>query len=408
MSFKDAVTGKIVAAAISPNIYITDDHKGPNVRAQQSSSRDISFELHPPDSRTTSRRNSASSNGSTSTTISQRGRKRKQIEGKRPVATPAGLSTPPISKPNKFPSSLSMTKLEDDDEQQPPRSRQSSLQSPEHLSRTRSVDSFPALAAAAAPQLYHHHHHKHAYSRLRNTATMSAHVSPKLGPVMGTPLPNLSLSGLQSAPVTAPVSPSDIPFMTGFFPNSRTSSIGLQQDFEKLQMAKPSPGLDLYDFVDPSNMDTNTVAPVIKRLIPTEGPMRGGAEITILGDNFHSGLTCMFGDNAAIPSHCWNSTTMVCTLPPSITPGVVVVGFKKNDQMITVMEGSDIRTSLFTYIDDTERALMELALQVVGLKMTGRLEDARQIAMRIVGANDNSDAGLGTDLASAVSNFTDI
>jgi len=34
---------------------------------------------------------------------------------------------------------------------------------------------------------------------------------------------------------------------------------------------------------------------------------------------------------------------------------------------------------------------MELALQVVGMKMTGKLEDARNIAMRIVGGNENDD-----------------
>src|SRR6185312_10895925 len=33
----------------------------------------------------------------------------------------------------------------------------------------------------------------------------------------------------------------------------------------------------------------------------------------------------------------------------------------------------------------SDRALMELALQVVGMKMTGKLDDARNIAMRIIG-----------------------
>ncbi len=32
---------------------------------------------------------------------------------------------------------------------------------------------------------------------------------------------------------------------------------------------------------------------------------------------------------------------------------------------------------------------MELALQVVGLKMTGKIEDAKDIAMRIVGSSSN-------------------
>src|SRR6266566_923194 len=40
---------------------------------------------------------------------------------------------------------------------------------------------------------------------------------------------------------------------------------------------------------------------------------------------------------------------------------------------------------------------MELALQVVGLKMTGKLEDAKSVAMRIVGpSNDDAPSGSNT------------
>ena len=39
----------------------------------------------------------------------------------------------------------------------------------------------------------------------------------------------------------------------------------------------------------------------------------------------------------------------------------------------------------FNKLVDSDRALMELALQVVGMKMTGQLDDARNIAMRIIG-----------------------
>ena len=42
---------------------------------------------------------------------------------------------------------------------------------------------------------------------------------------------------------------------------------------------------------------------------------------------------------------------------------------------------------------------MELALQVVGLKMTGKIEDAKNVAMRIVGnAGDPSDSQNGMDM----------
>ncbi|KAG1251094.1 hypothetical protein G6F68_012454 [Rhizopus microsporus] len=53
-----------------------------------------------------------------------------------------------------------------------------------------------------------------------------------------------------------------------------------------------------------------------------------------------------------------------------------------------MLEGQDV--VLFTYFDESDRALMELALQVVGLKTMGKVEDARQIAMRIV-QGDNKD-----------------
>lgn len=49
---------------------------------------------------------------------------------------------------------------------------------------------------------------------------------------------------------------------------------------------------------------------------------------------------------------------------------------------------------------------MELALQVVGLKMTGKIEDARNVAMRIVGNSDGGDAnsGMGTSNAMQLAN----
>ncbi len=45
---------------------------------------------------------------------------------------------------------------------------------------------------------------------------------------------------------------------------------------------------------------------------------------------------------------------------------------------------------------------MELALQVVGLKMTGKIEDAKNVAMRIVGGNSGND---GSDSHGSTSNL---
>ncbi|KAI8147841.1 hypothetical protein BJV82DRAFT_308308 [Fennellomyces sp. T-0311] len=124
--------------------------------------------------------------------------------------------------------------------------------------------------------------------------------------------------------------------------------------------------------------------PRLHRLIPSEGPIYGGSEVTVLGANFYEGLTCLFGENPAIPTHCWSSNTLLCILPPAPGAGPVVVSFKEHPLML---EGQDV--VLFTYFDESDRALMELALQVVGLKTMGKVEDARQIAMRIVQGDGN-------------------
>ncbi|KAL7410576.1 hypothetical protein BDY24DRAFT_399505 [Mrakia frigida] len=128
--------------------------------------------------------------------------------------------------------------------------------------------------------------------------------------------------------------------------------------------------------------------PVITRLIPGEGPMHGGIEVTILGANFVPGLTCVFGDSPATNTQLWSENTIVCVLPPSSCPGPVVVSFKAERGTQSSPSGG---LQLFTYLDTSDRALMELALQVVGLKMTGRIEDAKNVALRIVGQTPPAD-----------------
>ncbi|KAH8107797.1 hypothetical protein BXZ70DRAFT_912659 [Cristinia sonorae] len=132
---------------------------------------------------------------------------------------------------------------------------------------------------------------------------------------------------------------------------------------------------------DPPPPLTGLPPPKIHRLIPAMGPTYGGIEVTVLGANFHPAmqLNCVFGDLVSSSTQRWSENTLVCILPPSTSPGVVGVWFdgveKQDDGTPPV---------LFTYTDETDRALMELALQVVGLKMTGKIEDARNVAMRIV------------------------
>ncbi|KAL0137743.1 hypothetical protein V8B55DRAFT_1531533 [Mucor lusitanicus] len=133
-----------------------------------------------------------------------------------------------------------------------------------------------------------------------------------------------------------------------------------------------------------NNNTNNTQQPAMKRLIPNEAPTSGGIEITILGTNFRPGMTVMFGDRPAANIQYWSPNTLICTLPPATQPGAVVVSFKEAPPT----DKSDVM--VFTYLVETDRALMELALQVVGMKMTGIVEDARKIAMRIVQGNNGN------------------
>lgn len=126
-----------------------------------------------------------------------------------------------------------------------------------------------------------------------------------------------------------------------------------------------------------------TGTPEIEKIIPQTGPIRGGIEVSLFGSNFINGLVPKFGENKALATKCWSPSSIVTQLPPSKFPGPVIVTF----------EGLTMsRSEIFSYYDDTDRQLIELALRVVGVKMNGKLEDVRDIARRIVGTG----TGYGT------------
>lgn len=127
----------------------------------------------------------------------------------------------------------------------------------------------------------------------------------------------------------------------------------------------------------PKNMASSAaVVPQVDRLIPTEGPVYGGMDVTLLGSGFYRGLTCLFGERPAMTTF-YNANTLVCVLPPATHTGPVAVSFQEHPFM-------DQRNPIFTYKDASDLALYELALQVVGVKMTGKLHDPKEIAMHLV------------------------
>ena len=133
--------------------------------------------------------------------------------------------------------------------------------------------------------------------------------------------------------------------------------------------------------------------PTIHKLVPNEGPQNGGIEITCLGSGFCQGLEVLFGDCLATTTTYWGESSLVCLLPPSAQPGTVPVTFKHQHQQQMQQYGSAPIAkpqAFFKYYDDNEQQLLKMALSVVGHKMTGRMDDVRDIARRIVGPGPHS------------------
>ncbi|KAF9010577.1 hypothetical protein BDQ17DRAFT_1346462 [Cyathus striatus] len=213
--------------------------------------------------------------------------------------------------------------------------------------------------------------------------------------------PSLSLNSSESSSpdtLATPSDNSDILMPDAISQQHQQMSIHINANSMVMpSMPVPQQTMPYMFFGSPTTSQNLSVQlPTIHRLIPNMGPTHGGIEVTVLGANFHSSLqlNCIFGNVAASSTQRWSENTLVCVLPPRATAGVVAVwfdGFPKMDEQV----GSP--PSLFTYMDESDRALMELALQVVGLKMTGKIEDAKNVAMRIVGTagSDNSQSHNG-------------
>ncbi|RFU26119.1 hypothetical protein B7463_g10208, partial [Scytalidium lignicola] len=134
--------------------------------------------------------------------------------------------------------------------------------------------------------------------------------------------------------------------------------------------------------------------PTIHKLIPNEGSKAGGIEVTCLGSGFCQGLEVMFGDCKATTTTFWGETSLVCLLPPSAFAGTVPVTFKHQhqQQQMQPFGASPIpkHQAYFKYVDDDEQQIIRTALSVLGHKMTGKMEDVRELARRIVGDGASS------------------
>jgi IPT/TIG domain/Ankyrin repeats (3 copies) len=246
--------------------------------------------------------------------------------------------------------------------------------------RTQSLESIPALSSANP----HSPAPNWLFTQQQTGLPVSAsgNASPPVVPFSVNPH-SISLdfphSGSNSTTVSNVASPEESPvtnmgdFSHAFSPRL-SNAINIPSDVQTTRRS--------------SNVSSNrSRPPVIARIVPAEGPISGGIDVTIIGEGFKDGYIAQFGHSFAIPTEFYSSTTLVCKLPPCPMPGPVAVTIR--DSALPEIESLTDDPSLFTYVNNTDRALMELALQIMGYKWLGQVEDAKNVAAMIIGNSNN-------------------
>ncbi|KAJ2079162.1 SPT3 Dosage dependent suppressor of Ty-induced promoter mutations-like protein [Coemansia sp. RSA 988] len=103
----------------------------------------------------------------------------------------------------------------------------------------------------------------------------------------------------------------------------------------------------------------------IGQLIPKQGPVAGGASVLITGRGFHQNIEVYFGEARAGRVRVESPTSITCVLPPTKVSGSVPLRIR--DQVSMAMYESGDEQGSFVYNEDTDQAMAELALQIVGL-----------------------------------------
>jgi hypothetical protein len=131
--------------------------------------------------------------------------------------------------------------------------------------------------------------------------------------------------------------------------------------------------------------------PLIHKLVPAEGSVTGGTEVTLLGNGFYQGLEVMFGDTEATTTTFWGEKCLNCIAPPALQPGTVTVVFKhEHHQYSSTHTQAQTRHPVFTYTDDREHELFKLALQTLSKQLPHLSDDPYSAAQQLLGGHPSS------------------
>lgn len=133
--------------------------------------------------------------------------------------------------------------------------------------------------------------------------------------------------------------------------------------------------------------------PMIHKLVPAEGPITGGSEVTLLGSGFFPGMEVVFGDTLATITTFWGDKCLNCLTPPALQAGAVPVVFKHEHPRFNQMQQNQPivpkQQTFFRYVDDRELQMYRVALSILGQKLRNPA-DAYQTAQQIMGGDPNT------------------
>lgn len=145
----------------------------------------------------------------------------------------------------------------------------------------------------------------------------------------------------------------------------------------------------------------NRLPSVIHKLVPAEGSITGGTEVTLLGSGFYPGMEVVFGDTLATTTTFWGDKCLNCLTPPALQPGLVSVVFKHEHPTFgQVQQPQPLMPKqqlFFRYVDDRELQMYRLALNILGQKL-GSQADAFQTAQQIMGSDPNAIFNMQKDM----------
>ncbi|KAL2865352.1 putative membrane-tethered transcription factor (SPT23) [Aspergillus lucknowensis] len=135
----------------------------------------------------------------------------------------------------------------------------------------------------------------------------------------------------------------------------------------------------------------NQLPSVIHKLVPAEGSVTGGTEVTLLGSGFYPGMEVVFGDTLATTTTYWGDKCLNCLTPPALQPGQVAVLFKHEHPSFNQLQQQPPpmlpkQQQFFRYVDDRELQMYRLALGILGQKL-GNQADAFHTAQQIMGSD---------------------